>query len=722
MSKYDSIKEQIKKDYETTPKSLRQLAKEYSVSYDTVWTWSKKFNWTSSVTKIKTDVRTTSQEIVNIAKNLFENTSMNLKEISDNINIPRNTIQVWKQKYNWIKKEQYLEEYKHNLDKRGQHINLEDDSTQLIKKLYETTSLSVVEISNIVNLTIDQVWNRINKFNFQRTTELKHQAQSNKIKKIIANLSEEQKQQQRQKMSKTNKEIWANRSENKKQEIIQHRLETINNKSEKELQEIRNKISESVKKKIPEINYKRIINMKKAKSLTGKYFDSNYETKIYDICIKNNLITETQVPIQYINKSGKSLIDFKINNELYECKGSHLLKDVYKNSKIEDKLNLYSSKYITVVTDKQGIDILKQYNNFVYKTQPINYISINNTEEELKNILQFNKKLYFDIMYNFLKRNNINFKCNVQQDKHYFDFIVDGLKFIILDINSIKQQEQYLRDNKIIVITNKLNNSLIPKSNSNESNGLKYLNKCPNPLIGIDIDLLKNPQIPYREDRPKCFYDVRVDGKPSVSEAWQDELLRWKMIKNRIDYVGGFIDNRQILTAMNVTRNCKQPSWFSKQYAKELIQKYITTNIILDPFAGWGTRCDACKELNIKYYGWDLNKELVDWHKEKGRLFETGCGIKYGDANNIKTDRKDCSVFICPPYTDFETYFEGQDLKTTQCEWLQIVMNNIPNAKEYLMVCKVVDPGFEKYIVEEKINKSHLGVNKEYVLLIKNEI
>ena len=46
-------------------------------------------------------------------------------------------------------------------------------------------------------------------------------------------------------------------------------------------------------------------------------------------------------------------------------------------------------------------------------------------------------------------------------------------------------------------------------------------------------------------------------------------------------------------------------------------------------------------------------------------------------------------------------------------------MKNIPNAKEYLMVCKVVDKGFEKYIVEEKVNKSHLGINKEYVLLIK---
>lgn len=133
-----------------------------------------------------------------------------------------------------------------------------------------------------------------------------------------------------------------------------------------------------------------------------------------------------------------------------------------------------------------------------------------------------------------------------------------------------------------------------------------------------------------------------------------------------------------------------------------------------------GARCDAAKELNKKYYGWDMNQELVEWHHQQGRLFNTNCGIEYGDANNIKSDRSECSVFICPPYTDFEKYFDGQDLKTTQCEWLQIVMNNIPNAKEYLMVCKIVDKGFEKYIVETKENKSHLGTNREYVLLIKS--
>lgn len=656
MGKYNKVKEQIKQEYETTSKSLRLLSKEYNIPYDTVWTWSKKFNWESNVVKEKDDKRTTSKEIISITKNLYENTSMNIKEISEQLNIPKGTVQSWKQKYNWIKEEQYLEEYKHNKNSKFEKSNINNKDIQQIKYLYENTDLSVKEIAQQVNMTVDMVRNRINKYSFKRTKKQISKIMSEKQKVRWNNYTKEQQDEIKQKMSQTNKEVWENRNKEQKQEIIQHRLETINNKSEEELQKTRNKISKSVTKYFesipldkyndwreklsyaqqhlsPEIYKQKILkdrqtkhknnSFRNASANDGKHFDSNYEVIVYEFCRRNHIPLQTQIPIrfEYNGKEHITFIDFKIDNYLFECKGGHLLLDVFGKQPIpiEVKLNVYTKNHVILITDKLGSQI-------------------------------------------------------------------------------------------------------IPKPNSTESNGLKYLSKCPNPLIGIDIDLLKNPQIPYREDRPKCFYDVRVDGKPSVSEAWQDELLRWKMIKNRIDYVGGFIDNRQILTAMNVTRNCKQPSWFSKQYAKELIQKYITTNIILDPFAGWGTRCDACKELNIKYYGWDLNKELVDWHKEKGRLFETGCGIEYGDANNIKTDRENCSVFICPPYTDFETYFEGQDLKTTQCEWLQIVMNNIPNAKEYLMVCKVVDPGFEKYIVEEKINKSHLGVNKEYVLLIKNEI
>ena len=179
-------------------------------------------------------------------------------------------------------------------------------------------------------------------------------------------------------------------------------------------------------------------------------------------------------------------------------------------------------------------------------------------------------------------------------------------------------------------------------------------------------------------------------------------------------YVGGYIDSKQILNALNVTRYCKQPSWFSKNFAKYIIQKYVTSNTVLDTFAGWGTRYDACKELNKNYIGCDLNKELVNWHNSVGR------NIECADAKDFKY-LGDCSVFICPPYTNIEIYFDNQDTSLTQCEWLSIVMKNIPNANEYVMVCKVVDKGFEKYIVETKENKSHFGLNKEYILVIKNE-
>ena len=217
---------------------------------------------------------------------------------------------------------------------------------------------------------------------------------------------------------------------------------------------------------------------------------------------------------------------------------------------------------------------------------------------------------------------------------------------------------------------------------------------------------------------------MRVDGQLSAFEAFQDEKLRWKMIKNRIEYSGGFIDAGQILNAFNVTRTCKQPSWFSKSLAKHIISEYCSSDIIVDPFAGWGARADAANELHRTYVGCDFNKELVEWHHSKGRT-----NIQYGDAKEFKFS-SECSVFICPPYSDpktgrcFEDYnFDGFDASAkaiTQCQWLQIVMNNVPNAREYVMVCKIVDEGWEKYIVDTKQNRSHFGTNNEYVLVVHN--
>jgi len=327
-------------------------------------------------------------------------------------------------------------------------------------------------------------------------------------------------------------------------------------------------------------------------------------------------------------------------------------------------------------------------------------------------------------VYDYCIRNDIPIKRTVPISyeysgmchKTFIDFEIDGL---LVEVKGehimegffdwqegaipIEKKLEIYKENNVIVVTG--------KSASHHfigSNGLKYEKS---PLIGVDIDLFRNPEFPFRDDRPPCFYKVKVSKQMSSFDAFFDEKLRWQMIKNRINYAGGFISSKEILTALNVTRKCKQPSWFSESYAQYLLKKYSTSDIIVDPFAGWGTRHDAAVRLRRNYIGCDANLELVNWHIEKGR------NIQFGDAKEFRYDGK-CDVLICPPYKDVEVYIEGQDTELTQCQWLEIVRKNVPNAAKYIMVCKVVDPGYEKYIAEIKENKSHFGTNREYVLVI----
>lgn len=332
----------------------------------------------------------------------------------------------------------------------------------------------------------------------------------------------------------------------------------------------------------------------------------------------------------------------------------------------------------------------------------------------------------------------IDFEYNGEQHTTFIDFKVGGILYEVKGLHLLDGVYDYqgvpmnvkldvYKKHHVVVITDKSDRTigLFGKPNSTTSNGLKYLDKCPEPLIGVDITLFKDtPEFPYADDRPKCFYDVRVDGKPSASEAFYDAKLRWKMITNRVQYSGGFIDNKQVLTAMNVTRTCKQPSWFSKSLAERLIAKYCSQDIVYDLAAGWGARYDACVSLGKSYVGCDYNKDLVDWHIEKGRNT-----ISWHDGRTFTYD-KPCSIFICPPYSDpntgrcFEDYnFEGFDESAqslTQCQWLKIAMKNAPAFVDATMVCKIVDPDWKQYVVETIDNKSHFGTNHEYVIHISS--
>lgn len=350
-------------------------------------------------------------------------------------------------------------------------------------------------------------------------------------------------------------------------------------------------------------------------------------------------------------------------------------------------------------------------------------------------VYEFWKSLGLDVERNI----PITYEYNGEMHTTFIDFKVGDVLFEVKGLHLLEGVYDYkgipigvkldmYKKHHVVLITDKSDKTigLFGTPNSTTSNGLKYLSKCPEPLIGVDISLFtNNPEFPYAEDRPKCFYDVKVDGKPSAFEAFSKPDIRWKMIYNRIQYSGGFIDNHQVLTAMNVTRTCKQPSWFSKILANRLISTYCSQSVVYDLAAGWGARADACTELGKTYVACDFNKELVDWHIAQGR--DT---ISWHDGRTFKYD-KPCSIFICPPYSDpktgkcFEDYnFEGFDESAqtlTQCQWLKIAMENASEFADATMVCKVVDPNWEKYVVETIDNKSHFGINHEYVIHITRE-
>lgn len=48
-------------------------------------------------------------------------------------------------------------------------------------------------------------------------------------------------------------------------------------------------------------------------------------------------------------------------------------------------------------------------------------------------------------------------------------------------------------------------------------------------------------------------------------------------------------------------------------------------------------------------------------------------------------------------------------------------MQNIPNAREYVMVCKIVDEGWEQFVVDTITNRSHFGTNHEYVIVVSKD-
>jgi hypothetical protein len=123
--------------------------------------------------------------------------------------------------------------------------------------------------------------------------------------------------------------------------------------------------------------------------------------------------------------------------------------------------------------------------------------------------------------------------------------------------------------------------------------------------------------------------------------------------------------------------------------------------------------------LGKTYIGQDISEIHV---RESNQMIEFL--RKYFDMNNLEVHQSDIlqssgeyqCLFTCPPYSDKEQWLDVIPDKRTCDDWIDECIRRF-KCKKYLFVVDYTDR-YKEYIVDEIINKSHFGVNKEYVIMI----
>ena len=218
----------------------------------------------------------------------------------------------------------------------------------------------------------------------------------------------------------------------------------------------------------------------------------------------------------------------------------------------------------------------------------------------------------------------------------------------------------------------------------------------------------------------KSLYSASRIGKLSPLMAWENKELVKKSALNRLKYVG-HCEPSDIIQGFNVDKIAPKVSLFKPSLAESLINKYLQNfTTIIDPFSGFSGRMLGSCNCGKYYIGFDINEDHVRESNEiisyKG--ISKFCHVNIEDIITAKNKSyENSALFTCPPYGGKEHWNENNDEIEKFCdEWIDLCLEKYKCDKYLFVVDKT-----EKYkncIVETITNKSHLGENYEYVILM----
>ena len=217
----------------------------------------------------------------------------------------------------------------------------------------------------------------------------------------------------------------------------------------------------------------------------------------------------------------------------------------------------------------------------------------------------------------------------------------------------------------------------------------------------------------------KSIFDCRVGKNKSIKEAWYDDKLLKKCIRNRLIYKNS-IDPSKVLVGFNISKIAPKVSVFNPVLARYLVNKYLSEfNLIHDPFSGFSGRMLGVVSLGKCYSGSDLNFKAVRESKHIIEYLNIGdhAHITQSDMLKHSLTSRGC-LFTCPPYGKAEIYNEETEFYTCD-EWIDRILKQF-SCPRYLFVVDKTEK-YKDYIVEELPCVSHFRNNKELVILIENK-
>lgn len=217
----------------------------------------------------------------------------------------------------------------------------------------------------------------------------------------------------------------------------------------------------------------------------------------------------------------------------------------------------------------------------------------------------------------------------------------------------------------------------------------------------------------------ESIYSAHRKGKISPYDAWYNDELLMKCIKNRIIFQTQVNPNK-ILQGFNVSRIAPKVSVFSASRAKLIIDKYLEEfDTIFDPFSGFSGRMLGAVSLGKRYIGQDISQIHVNESNKLLRFLResklnVSAQVRRVDIFN-DDGTYDC-LFTCPPYGDKEQWIDCPVTAALCDEWIDECLKRY-HCRRYVFVVDHSEK-YTNYIKEEILSKSHYNNTSEYLIVI----